>query len=232
MLLRWLALLLLSPAAARGKPHMPPAPRQCRTSELAPGADPEFGELPESSDGRVPVPFVFGLDDGGDRDAALVVLAATGDLLDGNSFYSLAVDRLGVTVARTSASGKTSVLESFKIRQLLPGGGPGHQPDRGYYFRLKVRQEYVSVGLYEAGDDAAADPVASFKDQDPIQEPLTHYAFQLRSRSPRASARLLTGCRARLDAPCVHASECVDHGSLCAVQGGEPKCDCDEDHIR
>ena len=61
------------------------------------------------------------------------------------------------------STGKHKLLESVssgKGRLLRP---PLGHSSRGLYFRLKIRQEYTTVGLYEAGDDDASEPIISYK---------------------------------------------------------------------
>ncbi len=74
-------------------------------------------------------------------------------------FYLLTLSRSSATIEKISggATTKTKVLETASAKKLL------QKSVAGFYFRLKVRQEYTQIGLYEAGDNDASEPIVSYK---------------------------------------------------------------------
>lgn len=70
---------------------------------------------------------------------------------------------------------RSKLLQKEKAVRILPKT-PG--TPLGLYARLKVRQEYLQVGLYEAGDDGAED-IIGYKDEDPPEDRFTHFGFGL-----------------------------------------------------
>ncbi len=148
------------------------AGRRCEVVDLSPGDPLDFRELPEAADGRVPIPFSLaprlpwsrrhpaGSDPGR---TALRIYVGTGDYFAAERYYVLTLSRSSVTVEKLSgSSGKSKLLETVAggHRLLRPPQGRGA---RGLYFRVKTRQDYITVGLYEAGDDAASEPIINYK---------------------------------------------------------------------
>ena len=219
-------LLLLLPCAL-GTTSPPQPSRSCELATLTSKDPVEFHPLPDSRDGRYPVPFSFSVD----ADvAALQIYVGTGDFLDDEQFYVINLART-VTIEKVTGEGsdERKTLERSQARA-LPAPGMW----RSYYFRLKVRQEYILVGLYEAGEEGS-EALVSYKDMAPPKEPFTHYGFAVSAKSgvkSRASVSLKQHCKAEMGARCVHTSECSVHGTICLPRGLEATCDCDEEHIR
>ena len=70
--------------------------------------DVEFFSLPESLEGRIPVPFAYKFDSGAKKDAALIIHVTTGDTTE-DSFYSLSIQRKFMSITKTDTKTGQSV---------------------------------------------------------------------------------------------------------------------------
>ncbi len=191
--------------------------RECekiRVTSETPLDEAEFFALPETDDGRIPVPFTFSpLEDA----AVLSVNFFGGEFFDeADEFYSVSVNKRNVAILKT-ISGQTSVLEKSKANLASM---------RSFYARLKVRQDYTQIGLYEAGADGG-EPLITFKDEKSDKSIWTHYTFSV----SKGHVDIAHRCTASLGQDCIHALECMPEvGVLCSPT--DATCDCDEDHVR
>ena len=191
--------------------------------------DVEFFPLPDSLEGRIPVPFTYKFDSAAKRDAALFIHASTGNFAPENEFYSVIVQRRSLSITKTDPkSGHSEELAAGKTN-LKPGSKTDNP--RSFFLRLKVRDEYIQIGLYGTGGETGVEPLITYKDESPFKSELTHYAFS----TDGGDARIWHRCVSGLDDQCLHAVECLDvKGATCVSRDDDDyaECDCDDDYVR
>ena len=204
--------------------------RRCDSLELTPGDNLDLYELPGAFEGRVPVPFTFHMVPSSSPATAPVgldIYIGTGELYQEEKFYVISLGPTEVTVSKVDGRrNRIRTLETAPSK-LMP---TAEAKSKSYYFRVKAREQYTMLGIYEAGEDGS-EPILSYKDLTPPADTLTHYGFSVESVDRRAKVHIEHNCRAALKSFCIHPAECTVEGSTCPFHGMESKCTCDDEHI-
>ncbi len=131
-------------------------PRRCKRLEVTSDLDSTvWHALPDEVDGRIFVPFVFVPSA---VSAVLNIYVSEGNNLDSFSY----VISIGASELNIAKIVKSRLEQLYKVKHMLTAFDLG--TSLAFFFRLKIRQGYTTVGLYEAGG-GNSDLIISYKDQ-------------------------------------------------------------------
>ena len=154
--------------------HWPPE-RACDSPGLRANAPIKFERLPPVHEGRSYVPFSAKMGAAENTTARLRIYVGPSKDLGKDTFYVITLGRREVSAGIHGGSGGLRAVETVPVGKLT-----GPEP-AGLFFRTKVRQEYVDLGLYEGGEEGS-EPIVSVRDEDPESRVLLYYAFAFETR--------------------------------------------------